>query len=171
MVRRCWIHEGHPGGHAQAAQINVMRKSDLGWRPRHWWNDLLIRWTYAMEERVGPKEDPHKRLERMEISLNRCLRDRGPDAVSTTNYKVHVAEALERLGRFEDASPLRREVFSNCERYLGEEDRRTLREGMRLARNLDMTGDTGEAKQLADHVHLIADRVLHGLFIVNATGC
>jgi hypothetical protein len=103
-----------------------------------------------MEQWFAPRErDLQRQLQRMEHGLERHLRLDGSDSYSTTNYKSLLAGTYERLGRIEDACALRNEVVSNCRLYLGEDDRRTLTEQMRLVHALDLNGESEEATEMA----------------------
>ncbi len=112
-----------------------------------------------MELWLAPKErDLQRQLQRMERGLERHLRLDGSDSFSTTNYKSLLAGTFERLGRVGDACAMRKEAFSNCRLYLGEDNRRTLTEQMWLVHILDANGDCEEAAELARQLLKVATR-------------
>jgi hypothetical protein len=134
-----------------------MKHRDLGWRPEYWWNEWTDRRAFQMEQWFAPRErDLQRQLQRMEHGLERHLRLGASDSYSTTNYKSLLAGTYERLVRIEDACALRKEVVSNCRLFLGEDDRRTLTEQMRLVHTLDLNGESEEATKMARQMLWVA---------------
>ena len=76
---------------------------NLGWKPKHWWNQRTDKWAHKIEQRVAPREHPERRLIRLEGRLARHLGLDGPDAFATANYRSLIADVLERLGRVDEA--------------------------------------------------------------------
>jgi len=119
---------------------------------RRWfrWTGEIANWAERRAERsVG---SPEEGLTLAENRLAKSLSAEGPDAWRTINAMESVARFRERLGRYSDALPLRRQVVDARRSQLGTEDRLTLAAEARLAITLIELREPSEAKPLLAHV-------------------
>ena len=92
---------------------------------RLWWTS---KWAKRLEAYLSRNEDPNRRVSRYEGLLAYQLRKTGSNSIRTTNSRRDLAEALERAGRLEEATVLRRQVLDTCERNFGNRSDEVLHE-------------------------------------------
>lgn len=74
------------------------------------------------------------------------------------NCKTDIADALDELGRFAEAVPLRQEVFDSYRHHFGEADSGTLNVQSSFVVDLYRSGDRDAARTLAEMMRNVGQR-------------
>ncbi len=98
-------------------------------------------------------EDPKKRVTRLKGLLERQMRVHGPQSRIATTARVDLAEALEHVERFDEASEVRRVIVETLSATFGDDGVATLLEKIYLAVDLFRAGQVAEAREIANSVN------------------
>ena len=118
------------------------------------WQRLLDR----IRERLAKDETPEQRLSRLQKLLRTDVRLFGQEGKPTTLCRVDIADALDTLGRSDEALELRTQVVDACRSHAGAEDQQTLYARLAVARTLQKCGRTRDAQAEAAGVFEIGRR-------------
>jgi tetratricopeptide (TPR) repeat protein len=106
--------------------------------------------------------DPEAALQSARETLDWALRHDGPDSPMTLNAQGEVAVRLERLGRLDEALPLRREAAERLRVQLGPDEPSTLTAEGFEGLDLDRLGRSAEALPLFEHILTVRAESLGG---------
>jgi hypothetical protein len=124
---------------------------DGAWKRQRPWGSVVARIARRLADRVI--SDPEESLAQTQIFYEKELAQHGVDGQRTVAARGEVAKRLERLERYEDATPLREEDLEICRRKLGSEDITTLRCEECLVANLLDCGRFEDASELGGHLY------------------
>jgi hypothetical protein len=121
------------------------------WRKPRWYKrfDKINR---KIEQRLTKNMPAEVRLQLKEEELQRFIKRHGSESPRTINVKASLAERLEAVGRIDDARVLWREGVGVARDQLGEDNWYTWSWQISLARNLILSREFNEARDLALHV-------------------
>jgi len=119
-----------------------------------WLRNRIAQATERAAEKMD--SDPESALRSAQATLDWSIRHRGADSTMTLKAKVEVAERLERLGRYEEAVQLRRELLTHFRLLVGPGDPSTLTaEGFQA---LDLVRLRRPQEALPLYQHVLAGR-------------
>jgi hypothetical protein len=124
---------------------------DGAWKRRRPWSSLVARMAKRFADKVI--SDPEESLAQTRIFYEKEVAQHGVDGQRTVAARGEVAKRLERLERYEEATPLREENLQICRRKLGPEDITTLTCEEWLVGNLLDCGRFEDASELGGHLY------------------
>ena len=110
-------------------------------------------------DRLLEDKNPEFRLEQWEETLRNAIRKYGPSSRQAAMSHWRVGQALESLGRYDEAGLHLKQAFDAYRQNLGDDHPDTLVAEFNLARNLCLCGRPKEAAPLCLHVGKVRESI------------